>query len=230
MKQALILFTRVPMPGKTKTRLLQELSGAQCARAHTAFLRDEVRNCTAPDAWDLLIFYGSEGPVELLQKLLPGQARFFPQEGESLGEKMDRAITRTLKLGYDRCVLVGADLPELDRERIAEAFDALDRKNLVLGPTADGGYYLIGCSVPCPELFAGQRYGGSSVLENTLRAAEHAGYTAAQTEPVCDIDDPADLRALARRLTGREETLCPDTRAFLRELGWMKGTHQNDDE
>ena len=124
MKQALILFTRVPAAGKTKTRLLRALSPADCARAHEAFLRDEFENCRG-DFWDILIFHGKEGPVSVLKSFLPDQNRFFLQTGETLGEKMDHSIREALGMGYDRCVLVGADLPELTGTRIAAAFEAL---------------------------------------------------------------------------------------------------------
>ena len=222
MNQALILFTRVPLAGKTKTRLQQALTPDQCARAQKAFLRDLTGNCRGP--WDMLVFYGGEGPVSVLQQLLPEQKVFYPQEGSGLGEKMDRAIQKTLALGYDRCVLVGSDLPELRRDRIGAAFDALDRADIVLGPTPDGGYYLIGCKAPCPKLFAGQRYGGSTVLENTQKAARAAGLGTEKIPGLSDVDEPRDLEALARRLETASSADCPNTRAFLREIGWMKGT------
>ena len=111
MKQALILFTRVPIAGKTKTRLQTALTPEQCAQAHSAFLQDVASSCLSPQQWDLLVFYGEEGPLPVLQELLPQQKDFFLQQGKTLGEKMDRAITDTFKMGYERCVLIGADLP-----------------------------------------------------------------------------------------------------------------------
>lgn len=224
MKQALILFTRVPQPGKTKTRLLGLLTAEACADAHAAFLQDQAEACRDPARWELLIFYGGEGPVPVLRQLLPEQDRFFPQEGSGIGEKMDRAIRRTLAMGYERCVLVGTDLPELSRERIGEAFSMLRRKDIVLGPTPDGGYYLIGTGKPCPELFEGQRYGGSTVLESTEAAARMAGLQTGRLPELCDVDEPEDLRALADRLAGQPVEICPHTRTFLRRLSEGKGT------
>ena len=221
MKRALIIFTRVPIPGKTKTRLRQILTPEECAEAHSAFLRDQIDACTRPDRWDLTVFFGSEGPLEVLRTLLPGQNEFEPQTGETLGERMEQAIRSTLERGYDRCVLVGADLPELTADRIVEAFEALEESDAVLGPTADGGYYLVGCRRPCPELFAGQSYVGNTVYEQTLRAARDAGLVVRTVLPLQDMDEPQDLRELARRLQKKPETCCPDTRKFLRNLGWM---------
>lgn len=221
MKQALILFTRVPTEGKTKTRLQTALTPAQCVEAHCAFLRDAKAACSNPSQWDLLVFYGDEGPLSVLQKILPEQSAFFPQQGKSLGEKMDRAISRVLSMGYERCVLVGADLPELNQKIIDAAMQQLQKNQLVLGPTADGGYYLIGSTKPCPEIFSGQSYGGSSVFENTVAAAKKAGLSLGIVAPLEDIDQPEDLRALAKRLNGKQETVCPHSRQFLRKLGWM---------
>lgn len=224
--RALILFTRVPEAGRTKTRLSPELSAEQCAGAQSAFLSDIFGACLAPGEWDTLVFYGGEGPIEDLHRLLPGQLAFFPQSGDGLGERMDAAIRRTLGMGYTECVLTGTDVPELHRGIIAGAFALLDGHDLVLGPTLDGGYYLIGCRRPCTAVFAGQTYGGGSVLANTLEAARRAGLSCAQTRLLRDVDEPEDLRALAARLA-QSGDVCPNTRAFLRELGWITDTKQS---
>lgn len=221
MKQALILFTRVPTEGKTKTRLQTALTSVQCVEAHCAFLRDMTAACTSPDQWELLVFYGDEGPLASLQKILPEQQKYFPQQGASLGEKMDRAITQTLSIGYERCVLVGADLPELNRNIIAQAMHTLKENQLVLGPTADGGYYLVGSTKPCPQIFSGQSYGGSSVFENTVAAAREAGLSLGTVASMEDIDQPEDLRKLAERLNRQPDSVCPHSRQFLRKLGWL---------
>lgn len=221
MKQALILFTRVPIAGKTKTRLQTALTPEQCAQAHSAFLQDVASSCLAPQQWDLLVFYGEEGSLSVLQELLPQQKDFFVQQGKILGEKMDRAIADTFKMGYDRCVLIGADLPLINREIIAQAMRTLGETSLVLGPTVDGGYYLVGSTKPCPEIFSGQSYGGSNVFENTVAAAQKAGLSLGTVATMEDIDQPEDLRNFADKLSMQPEEICPHSRRFLRELGWI---------
>ena len=153
--------------------------------------------------------------------LLPQQKDFFLQQGKTLGEKMDRAITDTFKMGYDRCVLIGADLPLINREIIAQAMRALEEISLVLGPTVDGGYYLVGSTKPCPEIFSGQSYGGNNVFENTVAAAQKAGLSLGTVAPMEDIDQPEDLRNFADKLSMQPEEICPHSRRFLRELGWI---------
>ena len=221
MKQALILFTRIPVEGKTKTRLQPALTRAQCVEAHCAFLQDIAAACADP-RWDLLVFYSGEGPLSTLRRVL-GQIApqaFFPQQGDTLGERMDRAIADTLAMGYGRCVLVGADLPELDRTIVAGAMQQLQPGTVVLGPTVDGGYYLIASTAPCPQVFAGQHYGGANVLENTVAAARAAGFSVQLAPALADIDRPEDLRALAGRLQNRAGG-CAHSRAFLQRLGWL---------
>lgn len=167
------------------------------------------------------MFYGEEGPLPVLQELLPQQKDFFLQQGKTLGEKMDRAITDTFKMGYERCVLIGADLPLINREIIAQAMRVLEETSLVLGPTVDGGYYLVGSTKPCPEIFSGQSYGGSNVFENTVAAAQKAGLSLGTVATIEDIDQPEDLRNFADKLSMQPEGICPHSRRFLRELRWI---------
>lgn len=195
MKKALICFTRVPRPGVTKTRLLPILTPAQCAGLHWAFLKDLAAVYRQMDG-DLFIAYTPDPNWEPLKDVFPMAAGFFPQEGDGLGAKMDHALGQVLALGYDAVVLTGADLPLMGKAHLQSGFAALERAHIALGPTADGGYYLIGAKGPCPELFTGQQYGGASVWENTLAAAKAAGYTVATALPCDDVDTPEDLRRL----------------------------------
>lgn len=171
MKQALILFTRVPIAGKTKTRLQTALTPEQCAQAHSAFcrmLRHPVCHQNSGICW---CFMGRKDRC-LFYKSCCHSRKISFAAGKNTWRKMDRAITDTFKMGYDRCVLIGADLPLINREIIAQAMRALEEISLVLGPTVDGGYYLVGSTKPCPEIFSGQSYGGSNVFENTVAAAQ----------------------------------------------------------
>ena len=203
MRRAVICFTRLPLPGRTKTRLLPLLTGAQCARLHTAFLRDLAAVYAAVDA-DLFIAYSPEGEPDMLGEIFPRAAGFFPQQGWDLGERMHRALCRVLALGYRACLLTGSYLPLLTPGHLERAFQALEGADAVLGPTPDGGYYLVGLRRPSPALFTGQRYGHGTVYENTLSAARAAALRVAAA-PVCsDVDTPEDLAALCARLAGAQ--------------------------
>lgn len=194
MRKAIICFTRVPRPGKTKTRLMPALSPEQCAGLHWAFLRDLAGIYAGLEA-DLFVAYTEDPDWEALMPLFP-TARFFPQQGADLGAKMDHAIRHVLALRYDAAVLTGSDLPAMTADHLRSGFAALEEADLAIGPTPDGGYYLVGTKVPCTPIFENQRYGGSTVYENTLAAARRAGFTAARAMACGDVDTPKDLGSL----------------------------------
>ena len=205
MKKAIICFTRVPKPGVTKTRLLPILSGDQCAKLHTAFLTDLARVYSEVDA-DLFVAYTADPDWEILKSIFPPATGFFPQEGADLGEKMHRAIRAVLKQGYDAVVLTGADLPRLTAAHLDSGFAALETADIAIGPTSDGGYYLVGTKQPHRVIFENQQYGGATVLENTLAAGQSAGLQVALADPCDDVDMPEDLRALVTQLSPESAT------------------------
>lgn len=201
MDRALICFTRLPVPGHTKTRLMPAFTGRQCAALHTAFLRD-LSHTFSQVAADLYVAYAPAGDPAPLRAIFPGARGMFPQEGEGLGQRMARALDRVLSLSYGSCVLVGADLPTLSPAHLAGAFSALEGADVTLGPTPDGGYYLVGLKAPCPALFTGQRYGTGSVYADAQRALALAGRSFAHAPPCDDVDTPEDVGALWREIRG----------------------------
>ena len=205
MKRAVICFTRVPKPGVTKTRLLPILTGDQCARLHTAFLKD-LASVYENVAADLYVAYTADPDWEVLKPIFPRAWGFFPQEGADLGEKMYRAIERVLERGYEAVVLTGADLPLMKETHLEAGFAALDGADIAIGPTSDGGYYLIGMKSPHEEVFHVSGYGGATALENTLNVARQTGLEIALTLPCDDVDTPEDLRGLIGNLSPESAT------------------------
>lgn len=205
MKSALICFTRVPKPGVTKTRLLPILTGDQCAKLHTSFLQDLASVYDAVDA-DLFVAYTDDPQWEMLKEVFPNAAGFFPQQGADLGEKMYQAICHVLNMGYDAVVLTGADLPLMRPAHLESGFAALATSDIAIGPTSDGGYYLVGMKIPHRAIFENQSYGGSTVLENTIAAGERSGLTVALALPCDDVDTPEDLRNLMTQLCAETAT------------------------
>lgn len=211
MKQAVILFTRVPKPGQTKTRLLPVLQPEQCSGLHWAFLKDLAALYRELDA-HLFIAYAPDPDWESLKSVFP-DAGYLPQKGEDLGERMYRVIRKVLALGYGSVILTGADLPMMTAGHLNSGFAALETNDIAIGPTSDGGYYLIGMKKPCREVFRVEGYGGASVFENTVAAAKNAGLSVGLALPCDDVDTPEDLNALA-------ETVPPDshTGRYLKEI------------
>jgi len=196
MKKALICFTRVPQPGVTKTRLLPVLSPAQCAGLHWAFLKDLGELYQDMDV-HIFVAYTPDPDWEQLKSVFP-HAGYIPQKGSDLGEKMYRAIRKVLDLGYGAVVLTGADLPAMTAAHLNSGFAALEEKDIAIGPTSDGGYYLIGMKQPRREVFRVEGYGGSSVFENTVAAARNAGLSVGLAMPCDDVDTPDDLYMLTK--------------------------------
>lgn len=200
MKRAVILFTRVPLPGKTKTRMMPYMTGKQCAALHTCFLQDiveEYKKCTA----DIFVSYAPEENGEIkLKKILGEQTGYFEQKGETLGARMHHAMEYVLGMGYDRCLLIGADVPELSVRTVECAYEVLEDHDVVFGRTVDGGYYLVGMKKPTPEMFGLERYGHSKVLEETVRYLEDLGITVGYTDTYSDMDTPEDLQGYRQRM------------------------------
>ena len=205
MKKALICFTRVPKPGVTKTRLLPILSGEQCAKLHAAFLQDLASVYAQLDA-ELFVAYTHDPDWENLKAIFPAARGFFPQEGADLGEKMYRAICHVLALGYGSVVLTGADLPLMAAHHLESGFSALEKADVSIGPTSDGGYYLVGMKQPHRSVFENQSYGGATVLDNTVAAAKAAGLSVAFAQSCDDVDTPEDLRSLPGQLSPETAT------------------------
>lgn len=211
MKRAVICFTRVPKPGATKTRLLPVLKPEQCVGLHWAFLRDLAEVYRQLDV-HLFVAYTPDADWESLKTVFP-HAGFYPQKGNDLGERMYRVIRKVLELGYESVVLTGTDLPRMTPAHLESGFAVLEEKDIALGPTSDGGYYLIGMKKPCRDVFRIEGYGGASVLENTVAAAEQVGLTVGIAMTCDDVDTPEDLRDLIR-------TINPDsyTGRYLKEI------------
>ena len=212
MKNAVICFTRVPKPGVTKTRLLPVLKPEQCVGLHWAFLKDLAEIYRQLDA-HLFVAYTPDRDWEILKTVFP-HAGYLPQKGADLGEKMYRAIRKVLDLGYESVLLTGTDLPMMTTGHLNSGFAALEDHDIVIGPTSDGGYYLIGMKKPIRDVFRVEGYGGSSVFENTLIAAHDAGHTVGLAMPCDDVDTPEDLWNLTK-------TMHPDshTAHYLKQEG-----------
>ncbi len=205
MKKAVICFTRVPQPGKTKTRLMSFLTGEDCAALHIAFLEDISAVLNPYDA-DVFVAYTPEGDHRELQRIFPYAKEFFSQKGGELGEKMHNCICHVLNMGYESCVLVGADLPLLSKEHFDSAFTALEKADVSLGPTEDGGYYLVGLKKPCATMFTNQSYSCDSVFASAVKAAESCGCVVEAALGCNDVDTADDLYALLDKLSPDSNT------------------------
>lgn len=199
---ALIVFTREPEPGKTKTRMMPYLSPEQCVELHRCMLRDISREVKSTDADVIVAYTCSEESAEpsFLRSIAGKGTLFIRQRGESIGSRMQNAIDDVLKLGYKKAVLIGTDIPDIGADTINTAFAMLSACDVVLGPTEDGGYYLIGMKTAYPEAFNVRLYGVSTVFDETADAISSAGLRVEKADMYSDLDTPEDLAGFRRRM------------------------------
>lgn len=213
-KRALIVFTRVPVAGRTKTRLMPYFTPKQCEKLHICFLRDIAKMCVKTKA-DLFICHTPEDEDHVLHGIFGKEAEYFLQSGDDLGERMYRAMEEVLGKGYEACVLIGTDVPEVQEKDINQAFEILRIKDVVFGPTVDGGYYLVGMKKARKEAFEKQTYGHGSVLENTVKSLEQSGLTVGFAKQHQDIDTREDIQAYRDRMRFQKSLQKTQTGKFL---------------
>lgn len=221
MKNALILMTRVPIPGKTKTRLETHFTPEQCAELHTCFLKDIYKASKAVSA-DVFVYFTPDRHRSKLSSILGREAVLRPQSDGGLGDRMLNAIRECLGEGYERCLLIGTDIPTVQAETLHAAFELLDYNEIVIGPTLDGGYYLIGMRKAYNEVFDNTFYGVGSVFENTLQHIRQLGVSFSVLNQGYDIDTFGDLQYMID-MSRISTDMIPDfTREFLLEAGLLE--------
>ena len=196
MSTAVIVFSRAPVAGAAKTRLIPALGAAGAAMlaerllAHAVAMASEagvgaVELCVTPDA--------THASFTALARRHALELR--SQGDGDLGERMSRALARTLTLN-GAALLMGADAPGLDAAALRAAAAALASHDAVFVPALDGGYALVGLARPAPTLFDGMAWSTSRVMADTRERARQAGLRWAELPAVADIDEPADLAHL----------------------------------
>lgn len=196
-KSCLILFSRYPQAGNTKTRLIPHLGAVNAAnlqRRMTEHMAQEMRSL--PDSIDLEVQFAG-GRLAQMRSWLGQDFLYQPQVVGDLGTKLHRAFVNQFRAGKARVVIIGSDCPEITATHLQTAFRQLKTHDLVLGPAADGGYYLIGLSQPQPQLFHNIPWGTGEVFEQTLNIAAQLQLDLATLEELHDIDRPEDLSRLS---------------------------------
>jgi uncharacterized protein len=192
------LFAKRPTPGAVKTRLAAESSPEWAAAVAAAFLHDVLDRLTAVEARRVLAFAPPDARPYFAEAVR-GRFELTPQTDGDLGRRMAAFFQEQLAAGADRVVLVGTDSPTLPLACVEQAFAELEHADVVLGPAADGGYYLIGCARLVPPLFEGIAWSGPRVLLDSV-ARLPATCRLALLPPWYDVDTLADWFALRGHL------------------------------
>ncbi len=215
-KRALIVFAKVPEPNQVKTRLATLITPEESAALYEAFLKDALDHYLSMDL-DVRLYFGPSDEA-IPAALQPAGLTVHQQKGEGLGARMAAAFAETFVAGYEQIFIIGTDHPTLPEVFIEQAFVMLDEaKSISIGPSEDGGYYLLGMNSFYPQVFKNMTYSHDKVFEQTLEKAEATDAEIYVLPPWYDVDDPETLIRLAGDLETAQQPL-KRTRAMMAML------------
>ncbi len=218
-------MTKAPRPGAVKTRLTAVLTPEEAAALNKCFLRDTAAAIAAVGQGARGIgCYTPIGAEEVYEEIFPATFQLIAQRGKELDERLILATQDLLAVGFSSVCLIGSDSPTVSATTFAEAVRFLSDPNdgLVIGPSLDGGYYLIGLKAVHRRMFEEINWSTGLVLDQTMARAAEIGLPVHLLPPAYDVDDRETLRQLCHDLlrsdAERGETGAATTRKFLSEL------------
>ncbi|GAA4280746.1 TIGR04282 family arsenosugar biosynthesis glycosyltransferase [Gaetbulibacter aestuarii] len=187
-KDLIIVFVKNAVPGRVKTRLAKSIGDQAAFEVYESLV-----NLTK----DTLVRLKHDKQVYFSETLESRGWKGFEkhvQEGSDLGERMHKGFQKGFQDGYQRIILIGSDLPDINAKLIKKALEALNQNTLVFGPAHDGGYYLIGMSELQSQVFKNKAWSTSTLLESTLQELDNKNITYGLLETLNDIDTFEDLK------------------------------------
>jgi rSAM/selenodomain-associated transferase 1 len=226
----LAVMTKAPRTGQVKTRLAPPLTPDEAATLNACFLRDTANALSAAvvrgkrsgrNARGVAV-YTPAGSEDAYSDLLPPDFDLIPQREGSFGERLFFAAEDLFKCGFNSVCLIDSDSPTVPASSFTQAMELLSSPDdrIVLGPTDDGGYYLIGLKKPHRELFERIDWSTERVFEQTRERAQEIGVETQLLPNDYDVDDSASLRQLCGELLSENSPAdtAPETRKFLKEI------------
>ncbi len=227
-KCALTVMAKAPRPGKVKTRLSPPLTPEQASDLNACFLRDTVAGLhaatlKAPAEW--VISYTPVGEEAAFRGILPDGALLIPQRGEGFGERLLATAQDLFACGFGAVCLIDSDSPTVPTAEFVRAAELLvaPGQRAVLGPSEDGGYYLIGLQEPHAHLFEDITWSTSVVTEQTLQRAAEIHLPVELLREWYDVDDANSLARLNAEFFDPSSAVprgyaAPETQAYLAKL------------
>ncbi len=222
---AVVVMAKAPREGFVKTRLTGAYPARDVVQLADCMLRDTLALVQQLPRVHVAVMCPSED-VGAVEARLPAGIHVVGQRGNGLAAGLVSAFERFIP-NFRRVVAVDSDSPQLPLACLESAFDLLEKNEVVVGPTEDGGYYLVGASAMHPRLFELAPLGTGNARDALVGNARALGLSVAFTETGYDVDDPADLRRLAAELR-IEPARAPRTAALL--ASWRPGSDAHDDE
>ena len=205
-RPSLVLFARVPVAGRVKTRLAPRLTDEGALRLYRAFLEDAARLYGAVEAWDPVLAAEPDPDAPELAALFPAPWRREAQRPGGLGERLAAAFAREFARGAPAAIAVGSDHPALSRRTVAEALARVGGGGAAAIPAEDGGYCAIAFSADAPwkEALRDVPWSTAAVLDTTRRRLADCGVELSMLPAGYDVDRPEDLDRLRRDLSARD--------------------------
>ncbi|MCE3242695.1 MAG: hypothetical protein K0Q83_3202 [Deltaproteobacteria bacterium] len=217
-RNALVILTKVPQPGQSKTRLVPPLSYAEAADLARALLLDQLQNLATFGGARLFIAFTPETAAGFFDGFIAQGFTCFAQRGQSLGERMSHAFEHLFASRFANVILIGSDLPALPVRFFQQAYAWLEKSaDVVLGPSADGGYYLIAMNRLITAIFDDIGWSSADVLSQTLHKLDDLSLKHELLSKWYDIDTGKDLERLQSQAKCREVAM-KNTFALLNEL------------
>lgn len=220
---AVVVMARSPYSKQSpKTRLTPEItSEADRRHLYTAFLRDVLHSARQLEGVALRVAYTQDGGPAGFEELGLVNKELLPQKGQTLGEREQGVFTDLFMEGFSKVLMIGSDIPTLPTEHLALAIELLAEQTVVIGPSRDGGYYLIGLVKPTrgptPDLFTKIRWSTQFAFSDTVTAARQARIRVALVPPWYDVDNKDGLTTLIRELANANHK-APNTSLALTEI------------
>ncbi len=228
-REKIIIFTRYPEPGKTKTRLIPVLGNEGAAHLQRSMTEDTINSVLQiknRPSLSIEIRYDG-GNSTLMQQWLGNNVVYRIQGDGDLGKRMSRAFKESFNSGFDRVIIIGTDSPDLDVNLLHNAFDALNANDIVLGPSEDGGYYLIGFKKRSflPGIFNSINWGSSTVFSDTINMVKKTNHSIHLLPQWNDMDTLDDLKDFIQR---NQDTAVKHSKTFsYLQRKWVKGKEED---